>query len=158
MGARCSRWTSGEQFDEIEDPYLRERKADVVQVVERVLKAPARASGALRAAVARSTQTILVAHDLSPADVIQFKQHQLRGLPHRRRAGRRRTRRSSRAASTSRRWSATHNARQLIRENELLIVDGTDDVVIVDPDRAVLAEYRLKQSELRAWSAPSSSA
>ncbi len=28
-----------EQFDEIEDSYLRERKHDVVQVVERVLKA-----------------------------------------------------------------------------------------------------------------------
>jgi hypothetical protein len=26
-----------EQFEEIEDPYLRERKADVVQVVERIL-------------------------------------------------------------------------------------------------------------------------
>ena len=34
-----------EQFDEIEDPYLRERKADVVQVVERVLEAPARPAG-----------------------------------------------------------------------------------------------------------------
>ena len=43
---------------------------------------------------------------------------------------------------------ATHNARQLIRENELLIVDGTNHVVIVNPDKSVLAEYRLKQSEL----------
>ncbi len=41
-----------------------------------------------------------------------------------------------------------HNARQLIREDELLIVDGSDGVVIVNPDKSVLAEYRLKQSEL----------
>ena len=37
-----------EQFDEIEDPYLRERKADVVQVVERVLKALLGQPGARR--------------------------------------------------------------------------------------------------------------
>src|SRR5581483_4474156 len=43
---------------------------------------------------------------------------------------------------------ATHNARQLIRENELLIVDGSNNVVIVNPDKSVLAEYRLKHSEL----------
>jgi phosphotransferase system enzyme I (PtsI) len=43
---------------------------------------------------------------------------------------------------------ATHNARQLIRDGELLIVDGTNHVVIVNPDRAVLSEYRLKQNEL----------
>ena len=30
---------------------------------------------------------------------------------------------------------ATHNARGLIRENELLIVDGSRNVVIVNPDR-----------------------
>jgi phosphotransferase system enzyme I (PtsI) len=41
---------------------------------------------------------------------------------------------------------AMHNARQLIRENELLILDGTNHVVIVNPDKAVLAEYRMRQS------------
>ena len=33
-------------------------------------------------------------------------------------------------------------AQTLIRENELLIVDGTHHVVIVNPDKSVLAEYR----------------
>ena len=66
-----------EQFDSIEDPYLRERKADVVQVVERVLKVLLGRPGAVRATAAEE-ETILVAHDLSPADVIQFKNHHLR--------------------------------------------------------------------------------
>ena len=44
--------------------------------------------------------------------------------------------------------AATHNGRALIRENELLILDGTNHVVIVNPDKSVLAEYRLKQGEL----------
>jgi phosphotransferase system enzyme I (PtsI) len=135
-----------DQFEQIEDPYLRERKADVVQVVERVLKRLMGRPGALPAPSAEA-QTILVAHDLSPADVIQFKHHHfaafltdLGGL-------------TSHTAIVARGLNvpavvATHNARQMIRDGELLIVDGGNHVVIVNPDRAVLAEYRLKQTEL----------
>jgi phosphotransferase system enzyme I (PtsI) len=134
-----------EQFEQIEDSYLRERKADVVQVGERVLKRLMGRPGALPAAKAEE-QTILVAHDLSPADVIQFKHHHygafltdLGGV-------------TSHTAIVARSLNvpavvATHNARSLIRDGELLIVDGSNDVVIVNPDRAVLAEYRLKQNE-----------
>jgi len=134
-----------EQFDQIEDPYLRERKADVVQVGERVLK---RLMGKRGATAANAEeQTILVAHDLSPADVIQFKHHHfaafltdLGGV-------------TSHTAIVARSLNvpavvATHNARQMIRDGEMLIVDGGNHVVIVNPDRAVLAEYRLKQNEL----------
>jgi phosphotransferase system enzyme I (PtsI) len=135
-----------EQFDQIEDPYLRERRADVVQVVERVLK---RLLGKPGAIVPTNSEqhTILVAHDLSPADVIQFKQHRFAafltdvgGV-------------TSHTAIVARSLNvpavvATHNARQLIRESELLIVDGSHNVVIVNPDKAVLAEYRMKQGEL----------
>ncbi|HQR60787.1 MAG TPA: phosphoenolpyruvate-utilizing N-terminal domain-containing protein, partial [Methylophilaceae bacterium] len=63
------------QFEEIEDDYLRERKFDVVQVVERVIKVllghPSQAP-----LERQESGMILVAHDLSPADAIQFKQHQ----------------------------------------------------------------------------------
>jgi len=134
------------EFEDIEDPYLRERKADVVQVVERVLKRLLGKPGAIVPSGAEQ-HTILVAHDLSPADIIQFKQHRFAafltdlGGP------------TSHTAIVARSLNvpavvATHNARQLIRENELLIVDGTTNVVIVNPDKSVLAEYRLKQSEL----------
>jgi phosphotransferase system enzyme I (PtsI) len=44
---------------------------------------------------------------------------------------------------------ALHHSRTMIREDELVIVDGTQGVLIVNPDRAVLAEYRLKQNEAR---------
>jgi len=135
-----------EQFEQIEDSYLRERKADVVQVGERVLKRLMGRPGTLPSPAAEE-QTILVAHDLSPADVIQFKQHRfaafmtdLGGI-------------TSHTAIVARGLNvpavvATHHARQLIRDGEMVIVDGTNDVVIVNPDRAVLAEYRLKQNEL----------
>jgi len=135
-----------EQFEQIEDAYLRERKADIVQVCERILKRLMGKPGALPTPVAEE-QTILVAHDLSPADVIQFKHHHygafltdVGGV-------------TSHTAIVARSLNvpavvATHNARTLIRDSELLIVDGNSGVVIINPDRAVLAEYRLKQSEL----------
>jgi phosphotransferase system enzyme I (PtsI) len=135
-----------EQFEQIEDPYLRERKADIVQVGERVLKRLMGKPGSLPSPVAEE-QTILVAHDLSPADVIQFKHHHygafltdVGGV-------------TSHTAIVARSLNvpavvATHNARQLIRDSEMLIVDGNSGVVIINPDRAVLAEYRLKQSQI----------
>lgn len=68
-----------EQFDEIEDAYLRERKHDVVQVVERVLKA---LMGKARKLSRRGKDEdlIIVAHDLSPADTIQFKNLKIGGF------------------------------------------------------------------------------
>ena len=111
-----------DQFDQIEDPYLRERKADIVQVGERILKRLMGKPGALPTPVAEE-QTILVAHDLSPADVIQFKHHHygafltdVGGA-------------TSHTAIVARSLNvpavvATHNARQLIRDSEMLIVDG----------------------------------
>ena len=135
-----------EQFDQIEDAYLRERKADIVQVCERILKRLMGKPGSLPTPVAEE-QTILVAHDLSPADVIQFKHHHygafltdVGGV-------------TSHTAIVARSLNvpavvATHNARSLIRDSEMLIVDGDSGVVIINPDRAVLAEYRLKQSEI----------
>ena len=135
------------QFEEIEDPYLRERKTDVIQVVERVLKALLGHPGYVPAPLKHDGASILVAHDLSPADVLQYKQHwfiafltDLGGL-------------TSHTAIVARSLNipsivALHHARQLIRDNDVLIVDGNQGVVIVDPDEHVLSEYRLRQSQL----------
>ncbi len=135
-----------EQFERIEDEYLRERKADVVQVVERVLKALTGHRRSIPVPRHPEEDSILVAHDLSPADVIQFKQHRygsfvtdLGGA-------------TSHTAILARSLNipsivALHHARSLIRENELLIVDGSNGVVIVNPDKYVLAEYKLRQEQ-----------
>jgi phosphotransferase system enzyme I (PtsI) len=134
------------QFDQIEDNYLQERKADVIQVVERLMKVLLGRPGYAPPASDDERNLILVAHDLSPADVIQFKQHQFAsfitdvgGT-------------TSHTAIVARSLAipsivALHQARQLIRENELLIVDGTIGMIIVDPDPQALAEYRLRQNQ-----------
>ncbi len=135
-----------DQFEEIEDAYLRERKADVVQVVERVLKRLLGKPGAVAPAGAEQ-HTILVAHDLSPADVIQFKTHRYAGFVTDLGGVTSHTAIVARSLAVPA-VAATHNGRALIRESELLILDGTNHVVIVNPDKSVLAEYRLKQGEL----------
>jgi phosphotransferase system enzyme I (PtsI) len=135
------------RFDEIEDPYLRERKADVQQAVERVLKALLGGLTIPEPALSEEQKLIVVAHDLSPADMILFKKHHfggfitdLGGV-------------TSHTAIVARSLGipaivGLHHARQTISEGELLIVDGQQGVLVVNPDPLVLAEYRLRQTQL----------
>ncbi len=135
------------QFDQIEDDYLRERKADVVQVVERVLKSLLGHATLHTPGLASPDQTgILVAHDLSPSDMMLFKQHQFAAFVTDVGGT------TSHTAILARSLNipsivALHHARSLIRERELIIVDGSQGVVIINPDKTVLAEYKLRQSQ-----------
>ena len=136
-----------EQFEAIEDAYLRERQHDVVQVVERVIKVllghPAPGQTAIKQ---NENAIILVAHDISPADAIQFKQHNFAafitdvgGV-------------TSHTAILARSLNipsivALQRARDLINDGELIIVDGTLGVVIANPSAEILAEYKLRQEQ-----------
>ncbi|MBL8443605.1 MAG: phosphoenolpyruvate--protein phosphotransferase [Zoogloeaceae bacterium] len=136
-----------EQFEQIEDPYLRERKADVVQVVERIVKVLLGQPGNLPPKRRDGLGTVVVAHDLSPADTIGFRDHNIAGFvtdvggP------------TSHTAIVARSLSipavvGLHHIRHLVEEDELLIIDGTRGVVIVDPDEHIVEEYRLRRTEL----------
>jgi len=143
-------------FDEVEDDYLRERKADLEQVVERVLRRLAgeavTAVGPLPASPVAATDEdglVLVANDVSPADMMQFKRSVFTGFVTD--VGGR----TSHTAIVARSLDipavvGAREASRLIRQDELLIVDGDAGVVIVDPSAIVLEEYRFKrqQSEL----------
>ncbi len=136
------------RFEEIDDPYLRSRQEDVVQVVQRVLKMLTGHPSHLPLDVDFDVERILVAHELSPADMVLFKNvhfaafiTDLGGT-------------TSHTAILARGMAmpsvmALHNARGLIRDHDLLIVDGRDGVVIVNPDESVLTEYRLRQNQWR---------
>ncbi len=140
-----------DQFEQIEDEYLRERKQDVIQVVERVIKVllghPSQLTTEQQATASnQERKRILVAHDISPADAIQFKQHQfgafitdVGGV-------------TSHTAILARSLNipsivALQKARDLIRDGELIIVDGSQGVVIVNPDKSILTEYKLRQDQ-----------
>jgi phosphotransferase system enzyme I (PtsI) len=139
--------TLTERFEEMEDPYLRERKADVQQAVERVLKALMGGHAIPELALSEEERLIVVAHDLSPADMILFKRHHFGGFVTDVGGV------TSHTAIVARSLGipaivGLHHAWQAINEGELLIVDGEHGVLVVNPDPLVLAEYRLRQSQL----------
>lgn len=159
------------QFDEMEDEYLRERKADLEQVVERILRymkgmaSPVPAPAALPRADATGegapqqplllldevtdVPLVLVAQDLSPVDMLQFKSRLFAGFITA--VGGR----TSHTAIVARSMDipavvGARAASQLIRQDDWIIIDGNAGVVIVDPSPIILAEYgfRQRQNEL----------
>ena len=135
------------QFDEFEDAYLRERKTDVTQVAERLLKKLLGQPGHHPLSARHDVEMILVAHDLSPADLIQFKPHQYAAFITDVGGATSHTAIVARSLNTPC-VVGLHHARELIREDDLLILDGEQGVLIVNPDKPILAEYKLRQS---AW-------
>jgi phosphotransferase system enzyme I (PtsI) len=138
-----------ERFEEIDDPYLRERKADVQQAVERVLKALMGAQTLAEPAVSEEQKLIVVAHDLSPADMILFKRHRYGGFVTDVGGV------TSHTAIVARSLGipaivGLHHARQTISEGELVIVDGEQGLLVINPEPLVLAEYRGRQAEIKA--------
>ncbi|WP_233846656.1 phosphoenolpyruvate--protein phosphotransferase [Paraburkholderia sp. HD33-4] len=133
-------------FDTIEDEYLRERKADIEQVVERVLKALAGATGIVDNVHGACDEMIVVAHDIAPADMMQFKTQTFQGFVTDLGG------RTSHTAIVARSLGipaavGVQHASALIRQDDLIIVDGDHGIVIVDPAPIVLEEYSYRQSE-----------
>ena len=148
------------QFDEMEDEYLRERKADLEQVVERVLRHMKGVASPvqLKSQGGRKQQQdlllddnldvplVLVAHDLSPADMLQFKQSLFAGFATD--VGGR----TSHTAIVARSMDipavvGARSASQLIKQDDWVIIDGDAGVLIVDPSPIILAEYGFKQRQ-----------
>ncbi|MEY4099000.1 MAG: hypothetical protein RL300_171 [Pseudomonadota bacterium] len=151
------------QFDEMEDEYLRERKADLEQITEKVLRAMRGVSSPLIQPLGRSGRhtsqqdlllddtvdvpLILVAHDLSPADMLQFKQSVFAGFITD--VGGK----TSHTAIVARSLDipAVVGARlssHLIRQDDWVVIDGDAGVVVVDPSPIILAEYGFKQRQV----------
>ncbi len=146
------------QFEEMDDPYLRERIADVEQVAERVLQS-LKGTGSLVTKVARPPRPqqelqlgdtdvplVLVAHDLSPADMLQFKQSVFTGFVTD--VGGK----TSHTAIVARSLDipavvGARTASQLVKQDDWVIIDGDAGVVIVDPSPIVLADYGFKQRQ-----------
>jgi phosphotransferase system enzyme I (PtsI) len=138
------------QFDEIEDEYLRERKADIQQVAERILKV---LTGTVHQVVRsegideRTANMIVVARDISPADMMQLRDDAFTGFVTDEGG------QNSHTAIVSRSLGipavvGMGNASRLIAQDDWLIIDSDAGVVIVAPDNAVLEQYRDKQAKL----------
>ena len=148
------------QFDDMEDDYLRERKADLEQVAERILRYMKGAPSPVThpPVSRRKTQQdlllddsadvplVLIAHDLSPADMLQFKQSVFAGFVTD--VGGK----TSHTAIVARSMDipavvGARSASQLVRQDDWVIIDGDAGVMIVDPSPIILAEYGFKQRQ-----------
>ena len=139
-----------EQFDEMEEPYLRERKADIQQIAERVLKVlTGSAKPLVRADINDPDQAhmVVVAHDISPADMMQFRDHTFCGFLTDQGG------QNSHAAIVARSLDipavvGMSRASDLIEQDDWVVIDGDAGVVIVDPSSLVLEYYRARQATL----------
>ena len=142
------------QFDEMEDEYLRERKADLEQVVERVLRAMARgadaalvpAPGVGTLALGGEDPLVLVANDIAPADMLQFKGSVFTGFITD--VGGR----TSHTAIVARSMDipavvGAREASRIIRQDDWVIIDGDNGIVVVNPSAIILEEYRFRQRQ-----------
>ncbi|QWD63965.1 phosphoenolpyruvate--protein phosphotransferase [Polynucleobacter sp. MWH-UH2A] len=139
-----------EQFAEIEDPYLKERANDIRQVAERVIKAINSQKDTLETEFLPSSdvgvESIIVAHDIAPHDMLRFKDHAFTGFVTDLGG------KTSHTAIVARSMEipavvGVRHASEMIRHGDWLILDGEQGMVVVAPDEQLLAEYRKLQTQ-----------
>jgi phosphotransferase system enzyme I (PtsI) len=141
-----------EQFADIEDAYLKERANDIRQVAERVIKAlNAQKKDSLNDSdfLPESdvgVDSIIVAHDIAPHDMLRFKEHAFTGFVTDLGG------KTSHTAIVARSMEipavvGVRHASEMIRHGDWLVLDGERGVVVVAPDEHLLAEYRKLQTQ-----------
>ncbi len=140
------------QFDEMQDPYLRERKVDLEQVVERLLLA-LRGDGvasmvpdATRSAQRNGEPMVLVAHDLSPAELLQFRSSMFGGFVTD--VGGK----TSHTAIVARSLDipavvGARGASEVIRNDDWVVIDGDAGCVVINPSDDVVQGYTARQQQ-----------
>ena len=142
-----------EQFADIEDAYLKERANDIRQVAERVIKAlNAQKKDVLNDSDFLPTSdigvdSIIVAHDIAPHDMLRFKEHAFTGFVTDLGG------KTSHTAIVARSMEipavvGVRHASEMIRHGDWLVLDGERGVVVVAPDEHLLAEYRKLQTQV----------
>lgn len=138
------------QFEQMDDVYLRERSADIRQVIERVLLILTGQIAHSDALAIRSTPNdvglIVVARDISPADMLRLRKGRFAafltdlGGP------------TSHTAIVARSMNipaivGLGDLRRLVRDGDMLIVDGFKGVVMINPSEQILQQYRQLQAQ-----------
>jgi len=138
----------GEQFAAMEDEYLRERGADVRQVIERVLHVlgGSRPMLSLERVGQSSEPLVVIAHDISPADMIRLRGGRFAGFatdlggP------------TSHTAIVARSMDVPAvvglgQVRSLVRDGDVVVVDGVRGTLLVNPSVQALEQYRVLQRQ-----------
>jgi phosphotransferase system enzyme I (PtsI) len=137
-------------FEKVEDPYLRERGQDLNHINQRLLRimVKGKVSGAVDVKGMKG-RAVIVAHDLSPADTIQLNLNKISGFV---------TDVGGRTSHTSIVARALEipavvglaNVTGLVENNDMVIIDGEEGVIIINPSSEVQKEYLKKQAHIEA--------
>jgi len=132
------------RFDDIDDEYIKERKLDAAQVAERIIKALL--GHQKQISKTKDPSNILIAHDISPADALQFKKNSYAAFITEHGGT------NSHTAILARGLNipsivAVKNARKIINNNDTVIVDGDNGIAIVNPNKYILKEYKYKKNQ-----------
>jgi phosphotransferase system enzyme I (PtsI) len=137
-------------FQSMEDTYLKERVSDIIHVSDRIMHYLTGTESVKISDIDK--RVILVARDLSPADTSQIQLERIKGFL------------TDIGGKTSHTGIIARtldipavlglvNATALIRNDDILIVDGNDGVVIINPDDKTLVEYEERQARYQAYRA-----
>jgi phosphotransferase system enzyme I (PtsI) len=137
----------GVKFDRLGDEYFRQRKDDVMDVGRHVMR---HLLGRTSLQLAHLTEkAVIVSHDLSPSETSKMRDDLVQGIATDTGG------QSSHTAILAKAFEipavvGLREATSRIQSGDLLVVDGNEGIVIVNPTAAVLEKYRKRQEAERA--------
>lgn len=131
-------------FEQMDNAYMRERAADIKDVTERVMAHLLDVSFPDPALI--SEEVIIIAEDLTPSDTAQLNKQFVKGFTTNIGG------RTSHSAIMARSLEipavvGTKTITKEVKDGDLVIVDGIDGEIILNPSEDVLKQYQEKQAE-----------
>ena len=137
-------------FDDMTDTYLQGRAADIIHVSDSIMQNLVGAEKEDIAAIGK--RVILVAEDLSPAETSQIQLEKIMGFV------------TDRGGKTSHTGIIARtleipavlgldNASRIIKNDDIIIVDGTEGIVIINPNDKTLIQYEERRDRYEAYKA-----
>jgi phosphotransferase system enzyme I (PtsI) len=131
-------------FESMDDPYLRERSADVRDVTKRVMRL---LQGTKQDEWTQlEAPVILFAHDLMPSDTVQLDRNKTAGFVTRIGG------KTSHSAIIARSMEipaivGLSEGISYVKHGDFIILDGMQGIVVVDPSEELILEYKAKQQK-----------
>ena len=138
-------------FDEMADAYLRTRKDDVDHVVNRILRILLKQKPLLDEIPDEHLKNkVIVADDLTPADTVLMQHYNIAAFATEFGGA------TSHTAILARNLRipavvGLHNAKKLVKNDDIVILDGSAGIVLINPEKNILDHYRKKQKEVKKY-------
>ena len=138
-------------FDEMADAYLSTRKDDVDHVVNRILRILLKQKPLLDELPDEHLKNkIIVADDLTPADTVLMQHYEIAAFATEFGGS------TSHTAILARNLRipavvGLHNAKKLIKNDDVAILDGSSGIILINPDKNILNHYKKKQTEVKKY-------